>query len=365
MSRWGRLGVVLLIVAASAACVGLGYWQLTRHNARAAQIALINANLDAEVVPIEDLLGPDLTAGLDPDDVWRPVEVTGTWVAGSGVQLRNRPVDAANASHALGLLRTDAGALLVVDRGWWRQIDVIPDGALDLPEGEVTLVVRLRADESGDERNPPLGQVYWIVPDDVVSQGFDGDAPAEVTGAPLVTDAYGIQEAPSPEDPLSKLPDPDASFGSNLSYAFQWWFFALAIPVAGVILARRARRTRRPRRPRSRSRHPWGPTAKRPTAPHPAGLETSPPQGTPPPTQPPSPARPAATIPNPELPTAAIPTAPPTPPPPSPPRSPQAAGTPPPGRATGRTPARSGGLRRRRPTLEEEEDALLDAQDRP
>lgn len=243
MSRWKRLGVVVLIIVASAACVGLGYWQLTRHNARAAQIDLIETNLDAEVVPATDLLGDSLTDGLAPADVWRPVEVRGTWVADSGVQLRNRPVDGANASHALGLLRTESGTLLVVDRGWWRQTDVVPTGALDVPDGEVTLVIRLRAAETGDDRSPPLGQVYWIVPEDVVSQGFDGAAPAEVASASLVRDAYGIVASPRPAEPLQLLPDPDATFGSNLSYAFQWWFFALAIPVAGVILARRARRT--------------------------------------------------------------------------------------------------------------------------
>lgn len=241
MSRWGKVGVVLLLVVASAVCVGLGYWQWSRHTARAAQVSLITTNLDAEPVPVEEVLGPDLLSPLDPQDVWQPVSVTGTWVQESGVQLRNRPVDGANASHALGLLRTDSGALLVVDRGWWRQIDVVPDGALDLPQGTVDLVLRIRAAEPPDARTPPAGEVYRIVPEQVVAEGIARASGGTQPADPLVTSAYGIVESPSPGEPLSLLPDPDTSLRSHLSYAFQWWFFAAAIPVAGVILARRDR----------------------------------------------------------------------------------------------------------------------------
>lgn len=345
MSRWKRLGVVVLIIVASAACVGLGYWQLTRHNARAAQIDLIETNLDAEVVPATDLLGDSLTDGLAPADVWRPVEVRGTWVADSGVQLRNRPVDGANASHALGLLRTESGTLLVVDRGWWRQTDVVPTGALDVPDGEVTLVIRLRAAETGDDRSPPLGQVYWIVPEDVVSQGFDGAAPAEVASASLVRDAYGIVASPRPAEPLQLLPDPDATFGSNLSYAFQWWFFALAIPVAGVILARRAREdaaAAAAELAQGGAQMPAAQQTPKPEAPARAGDADDVPGDARAVTE-----AETVSLQKPPAESAAASTR-------------YAAGA----RASGRTPARSGGLRRRRPTLEEEEDALLDAQER-
>lgn len=241
MSRLGKLGVALLVILASGVCVGLGYWQWNRHTARAAAVNLITTNLDAEPVEITELLGADLLTPLDGEDVWHPVTVTGTWVPASGVQLRNRPVDGANASHSLALLRTDQGTLLVVDRGWWRQTDVVPDGALDTPGGQVELVVRMRLAEPPDERTPPAGEVYRIVPEQVVAEGFDQSPPPEVTESALVTSAYGIVESPAPGDPLHLLPDPGTSLRSHLSYAFQWWFFAAAIPVAGVILARRDR----------------------------------------------------------------------------------------------------------------------------
>lgn len=123
MTRRAWVGLVLLLATSSLACVGLGHWQWTRHVHRSEQVALITSNIGADPVPAAELLGPDLLDPVDPDDVWRPVELAGEWVADSGVQLRNRPVEGANASHSLALLRTEAGALVVVDRGWWRQGD--------------------------------------------------------------------------------------------------------------------------------------------------------------------------------------------------------------------------------------------------
>ncbi|WP_146197024.1 SURF1 family protein [Serinibacter arcticus] len=237
MNRAGSrtVGVVGLLLLGVAVCVLLGLWQLSRHNDRVAQVDLITTNLDAPVAPLTDVLGDDL----DPQDVWRPVTVTGTWVEGSGVQLRNRPVQDANASHALALFRTDEtpARVLVVDRGWWRQTDVVPDGSLEVPGGTSEIVVRLRAQEDLDERANPAGEVFRVHPGSVLEQtSLDADA---LDGA-LVTSAYGMIVSPVPTTPLGALPDPDTSLRSHLSYALQWWFFAAAIPVAAVVLKRRA-----------------------------------------------------------------------------------------------------------------------------
>lgn len=245
MGRGRLVGLVAFLLACSIACVGLGYWQWTRHVHRAEQVALVNANLGADPVPAAELLGPDLTAPVDPDDVWRPVGLTGEWLADSGVQLRNRPVDGSNASHSLGLLRTDAGTVLVVDRGWWAQTDTVPGGALDLAPGEVELTARLRAAEPADPRTGPPGQVFSVTPsavlDTLVADGRLTRAEADDVAGDLAAGTYVMQLAPEPTAPLHAFPHPDTSLRSHLSYAFQWWFFALAIPVAGVVLARRGR----------------------------------------------------------------------------------------------------------------------------
>lgn len=245
MTRRAWVGLVLLLLASSLTCVALGHWQWTRHSHRAGEVALITANLDAAPVPAAELLGPDLTDPVDPGDVWRPVTLTGEWVADSGVQLRNRPVEGANASHSLALLRTPAGGVVVVDRGWWRQGDTVPPGALDLPAGPVELVVHVRAPEPADPRTPPAGQAFSVTPegllDSLVAAGRLTPGEDGALGSDLATGVYGMQVSPAPTLPLGALPPPDTGLRSHLSYAFQWWFFALAIPVAGVVLVRRDR----------------------------------------------------------------------------------------------------------------------------
>ena len=53
--------------------------------------------------------------------------------------------------------------------------------------------------------------------------------------------AYGalVDEDPAPERPLGALPRPSTDPGSHLSYALQWWTFALGSLVGFSILARR------------------------------------------------------------------------------------------------------------------------------
>lgn len=237
-----RAGVVLLVMAAMATCVLLGFWQWHRHTDRVAQVALITTNLDTPTVPVAELIPPQ--GDLDPSDIWRSVTLRGEFIADSGVQLRNRPVADANASHALALFRTaeDPARVIVVDRGWWRQTDVVDPALLATPQGETEIVIRLRAAEALDERTAPAGEAYRVDPATVMATAVDGGA--LVGQDSVATSFYGIQTLPSPENGLGPLPDPDTSLRSHLSYALQWWFFAALIPVAAVIIAKRAREER-------------------------------------------------------------------------------------------------------------------------
>lgn len=237
-----RAGVILLVLAASATCVFLGLWQWHRHTDRVAQVDLITSNLDTPTVPLGELVPPG--GDLDPSDVWRSVTVTGEYISDSGVQLRNRPVADANASHALALFRTneDPARILVVDRGWWRQTDVVDPALLAAPGGETEITIRLRAAEALDERTPPAGEAYRVDPATVLATANDGGADGNVKE--LATSFYGIQTSPAPDQGLGSLPDPDTSLRSHLSYALQWWFFAALIPVAAIVIAKRAREER-------------------------------------------------------------------------------------------------------------------------
>jgi cytochrome oxidase assembly protein ShyY1 len=227
------VGLVLVAVAVSVACVFLGRWQWHRHVARDAAIQLVKQNYAADAVPLADLL-PAPGSVLDPDDVWRQVTVTGTYDADATVLLRNRPVDGQPGFHVLVPLDLRDGSALVVDRGWvaW---DDDASGEVSVPappEGEVTVTVHLRADEPASDRSAPAGQVQAIDVEQVLAAG---GAQVESFGA------YGavVEENPAAPDRLGSLPEPSVDPGSHLSYAFQWWTFSVGSIAAFGWLARR------------------------------------------------------------------------------------------------------------------------------
>jgi cytochrome oxidase assembly protein ShyY1 len=239
------VGLVLLGVVVAVTCTFLGRWQWNRHVWRDAAIAVVETNWAADPVPLDTVL-PSTGTALTDDDVWRRVTVVGHYEPDSTVLLRNRPVDGAPAYHVLvpfvvedasaGTSEdpTQAGTVLVVDRGW---VDPGEDASADVaapapPEGSVTLTARLRQDEPATTRNAPTGQVQAISVDQVLAVGgVEGDT----------YDAYVAMTAEDPAvSPVpGALPPPSTDPGSHLSYAFQWWTFALGGLIAFSVGARR------------------------------------------------------------------------------------------------------------------------------
>jgi cytochrome oxidase assembly protein ShyY1 len=233
-------GLVLIGLVLAVTCTLLGRWQWNRHVWRDGAIAVVETNWSADPVPLGTVLdSPD--SSLTDADVWRRVTVVGHYEPEGTVLLRNRPVDGAPAYHVLvPFVVEDAGAealsgsLLVVDRGW---VEPGADGSVDVvppapPQGSITLTARLRLDEPASTRTAPPRQVQAISVDQVLAAGG-------VEGRSV--DAYVAMTA---EDPATspvpgQLPAPSTDPGSHLSYAFQWWTFALGGLVAFCLGARR------------------------------------------------------------------------------------------------------------------------------
>ncbi len=231
------VALVLVGVVIAVTCTFLGRWQWHRHVARSAAVALVDRNYDAEPVALGDLLArPDQP--LDPSYQWRPVTVRGRYAAASTVLLRNRPVDGSPAYHVLVPLVVAGTAgrptVLVVDRGW---VPVGPDGRTpariaDPPSGQVTVTARLRLPEAPSGRPAPAGQVQALSPDDVL-------AAAGLDAGTYRAYATLVAEQPPADQRLGALPAPDRDLGPHLSYAFQWWTFALGGLLGFGWLARR------------------------------------------------------------------------------------------------------------------------------
>lgn len=243
-SRWW--GIIAVVVLISLVCALLGYWQLTRYQGRAEQVELVETNYEADPVDLTELIGPaggDVSAGHE----WHPVRLTGQYLDPALV-LPQRGVGGSPADHVVAVFAAQAPGggtwLVLLDRGWYRT-DSFADhtAALELPEGPVEVVARLRPAEAPSTRVLGEGQVHSLNPEQVAAQVLAGADPAPE--AELVTGVYariateevdGVNTLP---ESVEILPRPAADLGSHLSYAFQWWIFAIGALVGLVILARR------------------------------------------------------------------------------------------------------------------------------
>lgn len=239
-------GLVVVALVVAVACTFLGRWQWNRHVWRDHAIAVVEANEKADPVPLDEVL-PTTDTPLAPQDVWRQVEVVGHYEPDATVLLRNRPVGGNAVYHVLVPFAvedasvgtasepTQAGSLLVVDRGWvatgeTSAAEVDPPAP---PAGTVTVTVKLRESEPASTRSAPAGQVQAIAVGQVLAE-------SDLAGAPTF-EAYGglTAESPAPATVLGPLPAPSKDPGSHLSYAFQWWLFAIGGLVAFLSMARR------------------------------------------------------------------------------------------------------------------------------
>lgn len=228
----GVLGVVLV----SALCVGLGYWQFGRFEHKRDVAAVIHANFDAAPVPLQDVL-PSPDGALAPEDDWTPVALHGSYCTDAQciLYVRNRQLDGQVGFWQLVPFRIEDGSTLLVVRGWVNsQGDVSePVAAPPVPEGDLDLTVRMRPAEPTLDRKIPAGQVHSVNPPQI-----DGLLPEH--DGPMIQGAYGDLEAEDPSGPRpAALPDPETGLGPHLSYAFQWWIFALFFPAALVYRTRR------------------------------------------------------------------------------------------------------------------------------
>jgi cytochrome oxidase assembly protein ShyY1 len=234
-SRDTLVGLAVVLLAA-ALCVGLGFWQFGRFEHKRDVADTVAAHYDAEPVALGTVL-PTAGAALAPADDWTPVEVRGEYCTDPGcVQyVRNRQLSGEVGFWQLVPLRTDDGFELLVVRGWvGSQSEAsAPLESPPIPDGEVTVTVRMRPAEPVLDREIPAGQVHSVNPPQI-----EGILPE--TGSTMVTGAYGELVTEDPDGPRpAALPAPDTSLGPHLSYAFQWWIFALFFPAALIYRTRR------------------------------------------------------------------------------------------------------------------------------
>lgn len=218
--RW--LGYLSLVLVFAVVCSLLGAWQFDRRGEARTEIDRIDSNYDSRPVAIETLL-PELDS-FDHDDKWSTVVLTGEYLVGEQMLVRGRPFNGRVGFEVLVPLRLENGAIFVVDRGW---IPVASDGLSPTtipvaPAGRVTVVVRLKAGEvqiGGRTTIEASNQLATIHLPEI----------AKRLDQPTYTGAYGLvaSEDPRPTDAPLRSQRPVRDEGPHLSYALQWYVFAL------------------------------------------------------------------------------------------------------------------------------------------
>lgn len=228
--RWILAHVVVLAVAWS--FVSLGLWQLRRLEEQDAANARIAARL-AE--PVGDASTAFDTVAGDH----RRARIVGTYDVANETILSSRSYRGISGHHVLTPLRTPDGRAILVDRGWVELVDGTPPVARATPPpGRVTAIgIVLTPPPPGHFAPKDLG-------DGAVSFRIDPTRIAARTGYPLAPLTLQLvdQAPPQPgEFPIATEPEP-LSRGPHMSYALQWFGFALAAGGTYSAFAARAHR---------------------------------------------------------------------------------------------------------------------------
>ena len=217
-AKW--LGWLLLVALLASVCVLLGNWQMDRRDQAHDVVTAIESNYDADPVDFETV--PDIFAEADDADEWTPVVLRGEYDEAGQRVVRNRPLNGRPGYEVLVPLKLDSGPAVIVNRGWLpigNNVAGRPDTVPAAPEGDVTVVARVKPGESSVDRGAPEGQLASIQLDEYAAE----------LDYPVFTGGYGLMAAenPAPAERPALMPKPAIDEGPHLSYSMQWYAFGV------------------------------------------------------------------------------------------------------------------------------------------
>ncbi|MCC6349596.1 MAG: SURF1 family protein [Candidatus Eisenbacteria bacterium] len=231
------IGALALLV--TAVCVAAGFWQLSRLAGKRALNAARAAALAAPAAPLaREPGGRSAQAG-------RKVVVAGEYDAARHVLLTARFHDSDLGVELLTPLRLDSGGSLLVDRGWLEAQDGLnaaPAQVAEPGQRRVTgVLVRVpaRAGLPPWRRLAGAGEELWST--------HELDSASVAAYLPGVPPSWLLLALPDSAAPvaLARTGPPMLDEQVHLSYAIQWFCFALITAVGTLVIARRERRRRR------------------------------------------------------------------------------------------------------------------------
>lgn len=224
----GRLLLLtLLVLALAVVFCGLGVWQTQRLNQRLTLIEHEQSRMAAAPITLNpnDPIDP---AALD----YRRVMLRGSFDATQEVLLRNRSVDGVTGYHLITPFRlSGSDKVMLVDRGWIPYDQATPEQrtAFRPAKGEVAFeaIVRMSQEGTTSPVDPPLAasqqrlDAWFRVNIPRIQQQIG--TPLQPVFAERQPDHAGPQLPP-----ITTASEADGP-GNHLSYAIQWFSFAIIL----------------------------------------------------------------------------------------------------------------------------------------
>jgi surfeit locus 1 family protein len=233
----------LLVILAVIGLINLGFWQLRRLEQRR---ALNQAILEGLNAPVTVLTGADI----DPEALQRHrVSAVGTFDNGESIVIRNRPFQGRPGVHLVTSLKIEGSdRAVLVDRGWIPLDESARDRRRIYDEsGTVTVEGIAYKTQTRSDR--------WLIPTDPtpgpgetrLDEWFRVDIERIQAQLSYPLLPIFIEESPdenaAPDTPPLREEDIELSEGPHLSYALQWFSFALILVIVyGVLIRQELRR---------------------------------------------------------------------------------------------------------------------------
>ncbi|MGE0765001.1 MAG: SURF1 family protein [Hyphomicrobiaceae bacterium] len=226
--RHGLLWPSVFSVIALVALLGLGTWQIQRLHWKNNLIAHIEARTHAPAIPLAEALAATKRG---EDLEYTRVAVNGRWIPGLERYLW-APSSSGPGWHVYAPLRTDSGAIVIVNRGF------VPEARRDPatrpePAGVVSLVGLLRMPEPKHYFTPDndvtRNNWYWRDIAGMARSMFSNPS-AAITLFAIDAEA-GSAPPPAPQGGVTRLTLPN----SHLQYAVTW--YGIAATLVGVYVA--------------------------------------------------------------------------------------------------------------------------------
>jgi len=225
---------LLLAVVLAAACIRLGFWQLSRLAQRRARNSVVSARLAEPIVPIT-------TLHADSFSVLRRASISGTPDFDHEVVLAARSYQGSPGVYLFTPMRlAGTDTAILVNRGWiyapdgasvdlsrWREtgtrfvgyVELLPRGLSNTPDGVLRRDARIARELNLVTVNSllpyPVSSIYLL-------------ATEQDTTKPMA-------------ERVARLPAPTLDEGPHLSYALQWFAFAAIALIGGAAVAIRGR----------------------------------------------------------------------------------------------------------------------------